>query len=365
MVVAIAVTASIAFLVAHETAKVGASSGPVAVRKDVKDLTPAEQQAYVAAVLKAKATPDPAAPTHSLYDSFVLDHVLAFRCTNSWHQDGSWAGAAHHSPTFLPWHRELLARFEQMLRDVSGDETMTLPYWDWTDSVSTAAVFSADFMGGNGDPAQEWVVMDGPFRKGQWQITVQDPKPMLKGVADPNPYLVRRFGSFMGQPISLPTVGDVALALGVGSYDRAPFNAASSPAGSFRTALEGWSDPTPVVCEDGWLNQGHTAGSPHRLHNAVHIYTGGIWMDGGKMVEGTVVYNTAPNDPVFFLHHANIDRIFAAWEQIGSGSYLPTGGAPTGWNGSDTMWPWRDRTIDSWFGTVRNGYRYETLPVLG
>jgi len=43
-------------------------------------------------------------------------------------------------------------------------------------------------------------------------------------------------------------------------------------------------------------------------------------------------------------------------------TFVPGRGAPYGWNAPDTMWPWFDRTINSWFGTERNGYRYASLP---
>ena len=36
----------------------------------------------------------------------------------------------HHGTSFLPWHRELLNRFEAMLQEVAP--TVALHYWDWT-----------------------------------------------------------------------------------------------------------------------------------------------------------------------------------------------------------------------------------------
>ena len=44
----------------------------------------------------------------------------------------------------------------------------------------------------------------------------------------------------------------------------------------------------------------------NNLHNAVHLYIGGHAPD----------VPTASNDPVFFLHHASVDRMFEAWLQI-------------------------------------------------
>lgn len=340
----------------------GASTSSVSVRKDVKDLTPAEKAAFVAAVKKAKRTPDPKHPSLSRYDVFVKWHRDAFLCTNAWQQNGNFAGAAHNSPTFLPWHREYLHRYEQMLREVSGDESLTLPYWNWTDPESTAATFADDFMGGNGDPDAEHAVTTGPFRKGEWSITIQDPQSTTVGIATPKPYLVRNFGSFFDDTATLPTRAQVRDAIDVHKYDHKPFDASSPDARSFRNTIEGWRDATPGECEEGWLNVSEIEGAPHVLHNGVHIYVGGIWKDeSGQPVLGTMAYNTSPNDPVFFIHHANVDRLWASWESAQRQHYRPQAGAEDGWNGPDTMWPWHDRTINSWFGTLRNGYRYESL----
>ncbi len=332
------------------------------VRKDVKDLTPAEKKEFVDAVLKAKKTPAPGNPRVSYYDQFVLWHRDAFRCRFGWEQGRNIAGAAHNSPTFLPWHREYLMRYEQMLRDVSGNPRLALPYWDWTDPASTAAVFAPDFMGGNGDPAAAWAVTDGPFRRGQWAITIQDPAPLLVGVVKPKPFLVRNFGAFLSGPVDLPTAAEVQESLTVHPYDHAPYDGKSPIDESFRNTLEGWRDAKRAVCTQGWINQSQESWGPHVLHNAVHIYVGGLWNVGSRVAQGTMAYNTSPNDPVFFLHHANIDRIWAAWELRSSAHYKPRSGAAEGFNGTDTMWPWFDRTINSWFGTERNGYRYNRLP---
>ncbi|MFV2064736.1 MAG: tyrosinase family protein [Chloroflexota bacterium] len=40
--------------------------------------------------------------------------------------------------------------------------------------------------------------------------------------------------------------------------------------------------------------------------------------------------DVSPNDPIFFLHHANVDRIWASWQVANPGpdNYLPQGGEP-------------------------------------
>lgn len=334
----------------------------IRVRKDVKDLTNREKAAFVAAVLKAKATEDPDHPGRSRYDTFVAWHRDAFRCRNSWNQGDNWAGAAHNSPTFLPWHRQYLDEYEQMLQEVSGDPSITLPYWDWTDPASTEAVFADDFMGGDGDPDAGYTVTTGPFRKGSWRIVIKDPLVLQDGTVPQASHLVRHFGANFDTGIDLPTRADVRWSIDGHQFDHQPYNASSPLLQSFRNRMEGWREAEPAECVDGWNNVNETPGAPHVMHNAVHIYVGGLWKVGDLVAMGTMAYNTSPNDPVFFLHHANVDRIFAAWEMTGGSHYRPVRGAEQGWNATDTMWPWHDRTINSWFGTLRNGYRYASLP---
>jgi tyrosinase len=60
------------------------------------------------------------------------------------------------------------------------------------------------------------------------------------------------------------------------------------------------------------------------LHGNVHIAVGGE--DG----TGTMAGAASPADPLFWLHHANIDRIWAQWQGAG-------GGRPS--NGSETLQP--------------------------
>jgi hypothetical protein len=78
----------------------------------------------------------------------------------------------------------------------------------------------------------------------------------------------------------------------------------SNTSQSFRNNLEGWG------------------GSAPRLHNQVHVWVGG---DAATMAMGA-----SPNDPVFFLHHSNIDRIWAQWQDAShSHGYLPVDEQPS------------------------------------
>lgn len=59
---------------------------------------------------------------------------------------------------------------------------------------------------------------------------------------------------------------------------------------------------------------------------------------------------TAPKDPLFFLLHCNVDRLWAKWQKnngrfdpSAAASFVPNGNPP-GHNLNDTMWPWNGVT---------------------
>jgi tyrosinase len=281
-------------------------------RRNQATLTATERAAFVNAVLALKHMPsriDP--PTASLYDDYVQIHVEAMKSTPMW---------AHMGPAFLPWHREMLRRFELDLQTV--DPTVTIPYWDWTvDTSPSAAPFTPDFMGGNGRSGDHRV-MDGPFAHdaGNWTLTVVDSD-------NPNfgPDLRRNFGS-SSDAATLPVPADVDDALSIVPYDAAPWDGTTDTQPSFRNRLE------------GWYGQG-------ALHLQVHLWVAGGTDRNNFTDAGTMRWATSPDDPIFWLHHANIDRIWANWQRrYPDQPYQPVTGGPQGHNLNDPMNPWRGST---------------------
>src|SRR5262249_30394054 len=121
------------------------ADGTLQVRKNASSLTQQEIDAFVNAILTIKNTPAPGSSL-SIYHTFVQNHQLAFPN----HQ-------AHGGPAFLPWHREFLLEFERELQKV--DPKVTIPYWDFTaPNQPNATIFSPNFLGGNGDPNNNFVV---------------------------------------------------------------------------------------------------------------------------------------------------------------------------------------------------------------
>lgn len=252
------------------------------IRKNQSSLTASEKAAFVAAVKALKAS--------GVYDTFVAQHRAAFMASPN--------DPAHGGPAFLPWHREYLRRFELALEQI--DPNVSIPYWDWTvDRTAGASLWASDFMGGNGTGASRRVTT-GPFAfsTGEWTLTVRDP-------GDTTTFLARAFGA-MG---SLPTQQGVSGALNVVPYDSAPWNSNSSTNTSFRNRLE-------VV-----------------IHNPGHMWVG-----------GSMMAMSSPNDPVFWLHHCNIDRLWAEWQRENPAAiYLPPSGTPNvvaGHGRDDPMPPW-------------------------
>jgi tyrosinase len=308
------------------------------VRKNVKALSPKERKDFIKAVLKLKKVPSPFTAGLSYYDQFVVWHRSMYVCNPNMAMGGmgpmhseTGMGHGHGGPLFLPWHRLFLVLFEDALREVSGNKDITVPYWDWTDAQSTASVFQDDFMGGNGNPDEGFAVTSGPFRKGEWALTVQP-----QGIYEqPSafPHLVRNFASVPTAAV-LPAPEEVEEALSKPMYDVAPYDTTSDQSLSFRNFFEGFRDgpgQNSMVCApDGYMVT--LPLNPPKLHNAVHAWVGGIlgFSPQGFPVFGTMVTSTSPNDPVFFLHHSNIDRVWAQWQaRHGIHTYQPVSGFPS------------------------------------
>lgn len=274
------------------------------VRKNQSSLSDQEVADFVNAVLTLKSTFRPGSSL-SVYDEFVQRHGEAFT-----------GGHSHGGPAFLPWHRQFLLEFEDTLRQVNPN--VTVPYWDFTvDNQATSSLWRPEFLGGNGDPNDNGIVKDGPFQQGDWKLQFDGPD------------LRRNFGVLLP---TLPTAADVSAALGVPQYDAFPYDVGSPLDESFRNNLEGFNHPTGEA----------------ELHNRVHLWIGGSM---------AIIYS--PNDPIFWLLHANIDRVWAEWQAIYGLDYLPVMGALPGQNLHDIMSPFHTAPADV-LDHLALGYRYDT-----
>lgn len=218
----------------------------------------------------------------STYDLFVVWHHTAMLTMTPPTQGDR--NAAHRGPVFCPWHRFMLHQLELNFQRILNDNAFGLPYWDWAaDGQKTAAqqktsaIWAANALGGSGNP-----VKTGPFK-----FNATDPNSFRVRIeADVNGQLVQRDHGLrrtLGTQIpTLPTKTDTSSLLTLTPYDAAPWDTSSS---GFRNRAEGWAPPAAPA-----------------LHNRVHVWVG-----------GDMLPSSSPNDPVFYLNHCNVDRIWEAW----------------------------------------------------
>ncbi|HEY3815182.1 MAG TPA: tyrosinase family protein [Caulobacteraceae bacterium] len=170
----------------------------------------------------------------------------------------------HHSSwRFLPWHRLQVLHMERLIARASGKDDFAMPYWDWSDDILPAQFVNDDVLSHEG---RECGVKES----------------IAKFCAANETSLTDRskndFSTFFGKP-----------------------RAADQPRDS---DTPGGEQHFSGSCE--WSG-----------HNLIHSFIGG---DMG-------VLETAPNDPLFWVHHANVDRAWAAW----SGRHSPSDYADA-WN---------------------------------
>lgn len=215
-------------------------------------------------------------PGLSVYDVLVFWHHQSMMLMTPPGQSDR--NAAHSGPAFLPWHRYFLMRLERFLQEAVEDPDFRIPYWEW----------SADAELPNPTTSPLWSMENlGQFVGEGWEVRLA-----MNGTTGRLQRVSRRLSRHLGSSGNLPRREAVRAVLrNQVVYDVAPFNS-SSPSG-VRNPVEGW------IGDSG-------------IHNSVHVWVGG---DMGL--------SSSPNDPVFFLHHCNVDRIWAAWQQKHPQSYAP------------------------------------------
>ena len=135
----------------------------VAVRRNVKTLTQAEKRKLVDSLKQMKTVPSAYNDEMNAYDYFVDLHKRA--TVPNTHVHAGWY--------FYPWHRAMLYRFHKELHRVTGDPSISFPYWDWADKDSSASLFDITYMGPRGGRAEDgFILYEGNFARGNWTLAV-------------------------------------------------------------------------------------------------------------------------------------------------------------------------------------------------
>ena len=168
----------------------------------------------------------------------------------------------HGKPTFLHWHRAYLARFELKLRSAGHGHDVMLPWWDWlTEPVIPPAYEEPKTADGHPNPLYSVRINDLALQQGRRGAIPGDPGE-VRLARQPD---TARHPGLPGT--ALPTQADINKVLGYSDFS------------SFTANLEDW-------------------------HGQVHVWVGGHMSD----------IPFAAYDPVFWAHHAMIDRIWRIWQ---------------------------------------------------
>ncbi len=142
----------------------------------------------------------------------------------------------HGTWKFFPWHREYLYRFEEIIRDVTGEENFALPYWDWSKNQKLPKEF--------GEAGSLFLNEANRTRNLKPSIDQECSPSRISSFKK-----TKDFNTFLGSE------------QGSGEIEYAP-------------------------------------------HNTVHVAIG-----------GTMATFRSPLDPIFWCHHANVDRLWAEWQE--------------------------------------------------
>ena len=221
----------------------------------------------------------------------------------------------HGGPAFLPWHRELVNRFEALLQEV--DPTVALHYWDWyTDPRrspdgrgGTTNLFTEEFMGSPGLPNEAQRVgkpfdEESGFENGG-VITgsrfdrdlAENKDPAIANMAQyPPPQITRQVAA--GTPLDFEI-----------KYFQEGFPIIER---SVRHDISADGDlmSTRGTIAEQFTNMRSRVATEH---NWVHAYIGGSIR--GPLTFGSASFaHSAFEDPFVFLLHSNVDRLWASWQ---------------------------------------------------
>lgn len=178
-----------------------------------------------------------------------------------------WSQCQHNSWFFLSWHRMYLFYFEQIIAatilELDGPKDWSLPYWNYSDSTNKDATKLPPAFYANATPPP---------------VDPSDPNPLLDNT--------RFRGNNGGSVTSNPS--------------QTSLNCLKEDDFIVPPAGTGFGGPATPFNHGGGGPMGEVDKVPH---GAIH---GAVNGDMGR-------FSTAGLDPIFWLHHANIDRLWTVW----------------------------------------------------
>jgi tyrosinase len=193
-----------------------------------------------------------------------------FNRYDCWHYDqtGPPPGTEYTYSLFLPWHRAYLHNFDHQVRDFNPNAI--LPWWDWTSASSHQIGIPTAFA----DPNVN-----------------NQPNPLASG---PTPPILHDPGGrtrrFPGDPADLPQWSAPA-------REPAP------------------NQPLPAIDDLLNINTYEDFSSQlENVHDFIHGWVGGTDPNDPKTGGDMGIVATSAFDPIFYSHHAMIDRLWYLWQ---------------------------------------------------
>jgi tyrosinase len=201
-----------------------------------------------------------------------------------------WNQCQHNSWYFLPWHRGYLGCFEEIcreaIRSLDGPaDDWALPYWDYSAEDADAILVRPEFLSDN------------------WPGS--GPNPLFNGV---------QRAPFRAVPVQ---IGSESAAAGDFGLDQFEVSLAALTQDDFS------APPRVASFGGGKTGFSHSGDAPGKLegtpHGDVHMAIG--LAQGERLWMGS--FQTAGLDPIFWLHHCNLDRLWSLWLRRGASKGNP------------------------------------------
>jgi tyrosinase len=239
----------------------------------------------------------------------------------------------HGNWWILPWHRAFTGYVEQMVRELSGVADFAMPYWDWTSSPEVPAIMRQGLFDPNNfiipydrykatfEPvlAPYWQPGSPQFAQLQLRPSFASEDDMWGQVTGPP-----TGPCFFAPPNARNPIAQLDCMAGTAVLPKTIAKALAPQ--DFITFASPEAQHHGIMAGSGILE-----GQPHNL---VHNNTGGVVYAGTidncdpyqKPTDtgGFMQSNLSPTDPLFFLHHSNLDRLWDLWTRNQQADGLPT-----------------------------------------
>ncbi|KAK3984547.1 Grixazone synthase [Cladorrhinum sp. PSN332] len=292
---------SLALLEAHTKFGPGCNPLKLKIRQEWRRISKPRRRKFIAAVKCIQAKPSILPPNQvpasmTLYDDLAWAHALR-------------TGLVHNSGWFLPFHRYYIYAYEKALGECGWDAG--LPYWEWALDVNGPHL-SPLF-----DGSDTSLGSDGVFISNRTASVLQPPGFNSTTIINPGtgggciregPFsdLVIRLGpyafngSFAPLPDSQQAANPRCVTRDLNAQPIQMWN-------TFRAVTRQILDYDNIQDFAGNLDgDSRVANEPGRVHGGGHIGIGGTARD----------VRLSPYEPAFWLHHANVDRVWWVWQHL-------------------------------------------------